>query len=280
MFKERIHPNLVSVQNIFFGRMYTSDLILMYRAITGRYIEYPSLFAMTACLGLFHDTTQALGLVGAPTTTALMVGNMAEIYYNDAVRNTVFNLDVEEFQDPELLEGWDGFTDLLWKDIKRMKLTPPKLPTLAFDIPKITIPPEQLDTLSIEDRFVYYIYRGDVEWTEYGLKTISQYTPEMVPLISTFYPDFKRIMELYGEWVGSRIFREEATERAKIITKVVFLSNYRWYALVGDLLSPVDVIFMRSGFQRGLLKVADMIRREAEGIHLVSEKEAYPKAWL
>lgn len=279
MFKERIHPNIVSVQNIFFGRMYTSDLILLYRALTGRYIEYPSLFAMTAGLGLFHDMTQALGLVGAPATTALIVGNNAEIFYNDAVRDTIFALDVPEFQDESFLEGWNGFTDLLRKDIEEAAFKPPKLPTLAFDIPKFTLTQTQLEQLPLEEKFVYYIYRGDVEWTEYGFKTISQYSPEMVPMVSTFFPDFVKIMGLYGEWARARIYGEEAPDQAKIMSKVVFLSNYRWYALVGDLLYPVGDLFKTPGFQRGLLKVADMIRRESENIHLISEIVAFPETW-
>jgi len=96
MFKGRIHPNIGSIQNIFFGRLYSSDMILLYRAITGRYVEYPSLFVMTAGLGVFHDVTQALGLVGAPATTALVVGDLAEIFYNEAVKNTVLKLDISE----------------------------------------------------------------------------------------------------------------------------------------------------------------------------------------
>ena len=268
MFKGRIHPNLVSVQNIFFGRMYTSDLILLYRAITGRYIEYPSLFAMTAGLGLFHDASQALGLVGAPATTALVVGNRAEIFYNEAVRETVFRLDIPELRDGELLEGWEGFTELLRRDIEEAGPAPPRLPALEFELRKFTLTPSQVAMLPVEVRFVYHIYRGDVDWTEYSLRTASQHAPEMVPLLSTFYPDFARIMELYGEWARARAFREEASDRAKIISKVILLSNYRWYALVGDLLSPVNESFTRPGFQRGLLKVADMLRSESERVRI------------
>jgi len=265
----RIHPNIGSVQNIFFGRLYSSDLILLYRAITGRYAEYPSLFAMTAGLGFFHDVTQALGLVGAPATTALIVGNLSEIFYNETVRDTVFTLDISQFRNIEFLTGWDKFTELLRKDIEQVGPTPLKLPRLRFEILKFTLPPAQIRLLPEELKFVYHIYRGDVEWTEHSFQTASQYSPEMVPLLSTFFPDFQRIMEFYREWTRARILGEEASDNAKVMSKVIFLSNYRWFALVGDLLSPVDEAFTKEGFQKGLMKIADMLRVEAERIRVI-----------
>jgi len=265
----RIHPNIGSVQNIFFGRLYSSDLILLYRAVTGRYAEYPSLFVMTAGLGFFHDITQALGLVGAPATTALVIGNLAEIFYNEAVRDRVFTLDIPELRDEDLWTGWDRFTELLREDIEQAGPAPPKLPRLKFEIPKFTLSTEQVGQLPEELKFVYYIYRGDVEWIEYSFQTASQYAPEMVPLLSTFFPDLQRIMWLYGEWARARILGEEAPYNTKVMSKVILLSNYRWYALVGDLLSPIEETFTKTGFQRGLMKTADMLRVEAEGIPVV-----------
>ena len=269
MFKGRIHPNIGSIQNVFFGRLYSSDMILLYRAITGRYVEYPSLFAMTAGLGVFHDVTQALGLVGAPATTALVVGNLAEIFYNEGVKDTVFKLDVPQLRDRELWLGWDGFTELLRKDVEQAGPAPPKLPKLKFEMRKFTLSPAQINMLPEELKFVYYIYRGDVEWMECSFQTASQYAPEMVPLLSTFFPDFQRIMGFYREWARARILGEEASDKAKIMSKVIFLSNYRWYALVGDLLSPVDEAFRKEGFQKGVMKIADMLRVEAERIRVV-----------
>jgi len=265
----RIHPNIGSVQNIFFGRLYSSDLILLYRAITGRYAEYPSLFAMTAGLGFFHDITQALGLVGAPATTALIVGNLSEIFYNETVRDTVFRLNILQFRNIEFLAGWDKFTELLRKDIEQAGSTPLKLPRLKFEMRKFTLSPAEIRLLPEELKFVYHTYRGDVEWTEHCFQTASQYAPEMVPLLSTFFPDFQRIMEFYREWAGAQILGEEASDNAKIMSKVIFLSNYRWFALVGDLLSPVDEAFTKEGFQKGLMKIADMLRVEAERIRVV-----------
>ena len=265
----RIHPNIGSVQNIFFGRLYSSDLILLYRAITGRYAEYPSLFVMTAGLGFFHDITQALGLVGAPATTALVIGNLSEIFYNEAVRDTVFTLDIPELRDIDLWTGWDRFTELLRKDIEQTGPAPLRLPRLGFEIPKFTLSPEQVGHLPEELKFVYYIYRGDVEWTEYSFQTASQYAPEMVPLLSTFFPDLQRIMWLYGEWARARILGEEVPYNAKVMSKVILLSNYQWYALVGDLLSPIEEAFTKTGFQRGLMKIADMLRVEAERIRVI-----------
>jgi len=96
--------------------------------------------------------------------------------------------------------------------------------------------PAQIELLAERLKFVYYIYRGDAEWTEYGFETASQYAPEMIPLLSSFFPDFQRIMEFYREWARARILGEEASDEARIMSKVILLSNYRWYALVGDLL--------------------------------------------
>ena len=265
----RIHPNIGSLQNIFFGRLYSTDLILLYRAITGRYAEYPSLFLITAGLGFFHDVTQALGLVGAPATTALIVGNLAEIFYNERVKNTVFTLEVSQFRDTDFWAGWDKFTELLRKDIQQAGPAPPKLPKLRYEIRKFTLSPDQIMLLPENLKFVYYIYRGDVEWTEYSFQTASQYAAEMVPLLSTFFPDLERIMEFYREWTRARIFGEEASDNAKIMSKVILLSNYRWYALVGDLLSPIDEVFTKEGFQKGVMKIADMLRVEAERIRVV-----------
>jgi len=76
-------------------------------------------------------------------------------------------------------------------------------------------------------------------------------------------------MEFYREWVRARILGEEASDEARIMSKVIFLSNYRWYALVGDLLSSVDEAFNKAGFQKGLMKIADMLRSEAERIRVV-----------
>ena len=269
MFKGRIHPNIGSIQNIFFGRLYSSDMILLYRAITGRYVEYPSLFVMTAGLGVFHDVTQTLGLVGAPTTTALVVGDLAEIFYNEAVENTVFKVDISELRDGDLWTGWDKFTELLRKDIEKVALPPVKLPPLKFEVCKFTLSPAGIELLPETLKFVYYIYRGDAEWIEYSFETASQYAPETTPLLSSFFPDLQRIMEYYREWVRARILGEEASDEAKIMSKVIFLSNYRWYALVGDLLSSVDEAFNKTGFQRGLMKIADTLRVEAERIRVV-----------
>lgn len=270
MFNGRIHPRITSVQNVFFGRLYSGDMILMYRALTGRYIEHPSLFIMTGGLTFFHDVTQALGLLGAPGTTALTVGNWAEIFYNEAVKNTIFTLNIAELRNAELWTGWDAFTELLKKDIEQMGLEPPlKFPPLKFKLPKFTLTPEQIEALPESSRFVYYIYRGDVEWTEYGFTTASQYSPEMIPLLSSFFPDFQRIMDLYRQWITARILGNEASYEARVMSKVIFLSNYRWYALVADLLSPSGEIFQTVGFQRGLMKIADMIRIEAERIRVI-----------
>lgn len=270
-----LHPNIASVQNIFFGRLYSMDMILLYRAITGRYIEYPGLFVMTAGLGAFHDISQGLGVLNAPATTALVVGDLAEIFYNEAVRETIFTLGIPEFRDSELWTGWDKFTEMLREDAEQSR-PPLELPALSYRVPKFTLSAEEIRNLPEDLKFVYYIYRGDAEWTEYGFSTASQYAPEMIPFISTFFPDFEMIMTLYRDWVRARILGTAASETAKIMGKVIFLSNYRWYALVADLLSPVDTTFTTVGFQKGLMKVAEMLRVEAERIRVVPPKIPKP----
>lgn len=274
--KEVYRPNIVSIQNIFFGRLYSSDIILLYRALSGRYPEYPSMFVMSAGLGLFQDVTQALGLFAVPATTALVVGNLTEILYNDAVEDTVFKLNIPELHNPEFLVGWEKFTALLRKDIQRVGPQPPKLPPLKFEVRKFTLSQPEIEGLPGYLKFVYYIYRGDAEWTEYGFKTASQYSPEMIPFLSSFFPDFDRMMGLYRESVQARVLGGEASNTAQIMTKVIFLSNYRWYALVGDLLSPIDEVFRTTGFQRGLMKIADMLRVEAERIRVTRKGFALP----
>ena len=198
------------------------------------------------------------------------MGDLAEIFYNEAVKDTVLKLDISELRNGDLWTGWDKFTELLRKDIEQATPAPPlKLPPLKFEVRKFSLSPDEIEMLPESLKFVYYIYRGDAEWTEYGFETASQYTPETVPLLSSFFPDFQRIMEFYREWARARILGEEASDEAKIMSKVIFLSNYRWYALVGDLLSSVDEAFNKAGFQKGLMKIADMLRSEAERIRVV-----------
>lgn len=111
------------------------------------------------------------------------------------MKETVLTL--PELRNRELEEGWDRFTELLREDIERAGPAPPRLPALEFKIRKLYLDPAQIGLLTYDLKFLYYIYRGDVEWTEYSFRTASQYAPEMVPLLSTFFPDLKRIMDLY-----------------------------------------------------------------------------------
>jgi len=45
---------------------------------------------------------------------------------------------------------------------------------------------------------------------------------------------------------------------------------------VGDLLSPIEETFTKTGFQRGLMKTADMLRVEAEIIRVVPPRISFP----
>jgi len=260
-----LHPNIVAVQNNFLGRLYSTDIFLIYRAISGTYATYPSLPAALGMLSVHSDISQWLGLLLPTTKRIQYVGDLAEIYYNKHVKADLST--IPEFRITSLWDGMDRFTELLREDAEAIGEPFPKCPAIRLPFNKLELKPEETPA---DARFIYSIYRGDVDWAEEVLYLTSTYAPEANLMMGTIRADQERIFDLYTDWIKGRVFGfgKETTRNAKIMSKVILLSNYRWWLLTSDLLYGVDPKFSAGDFTRGILSIGRKLREEAERIRI------------
>ena len=268
---QRIKPVLAAVQNNFLGRFYSLDLILIYRAISKTYGRYPSTPINLLGLAVHSDVVQVLGYTFLPAVRYQHLGDLCEIKYNEDIKNTLSTLRISELRDAELWAGFDKFTAMLREDAEKTKL-PFKTPAIPSKIPKLELAPKEIERLSEEAKFIYYIYLCDQLWADYVFEEASRSAVEFMPILGPSKIDILRMCKLYTEWIKHRLLGTKVSNKAKLMTKTVLLSNYRWYMLTVDLLHGLDEAFRTRGFRRGMDKIADMLRREAEGIRVTPVK--------
>lgn len=251
-----IKPNLAAIQTAFTGRLYSVDMFTLYRAISGKYSTYASVFAGAAGLSLQNDIVTYLGALG-PFGRFHYVGDVYSVIYNDMVKR--------DLQDVPELAGfwpaWDRYTALLLEDAAEVG-EPLAFPGITYDLPKVEI----TGLVDERDRLLYTIYRGDVDSMDILLNLLTKYMPETVPVIPITNSDLEGMFTLYGEWVQERFLGEPASVSARVMSKVILLADYRWYLLCGDLLSMGEEIFRQPGFTGGVSFIGSLLRQEAEAI--------------
>ena len=253
-------PNLAAIQTSFTGRLYSVDMFVLYRAVSGEYPTYPSVLAGGVGLSLQQDLVTFAGAFG-PVGRFHWVGDTYSAYYNDQIERDVRPLGVvsEAFWPP-----WARYTQLLREDADDVG-APFKVPLLPFNtrLPKLELDPTTLD---VPGRFIYGVYRGDVDSMEVLLKMLLQYLPETAITIPLFKRDLDGMFALYEEWARERFLGEPASPGARILSKVILLADYRWYLLLGDLLSLIEPSFRQVAFSEGISRLGTMMRVEAERI--------------
>lgn len=256
-------PNLAAIQTAFTGRLYSVDLFTLFRAVSGQYPTYPSVVAGGVGLSIQQDVISFGGAFG-PFGRFHWVGDVYSAIYNNQIKRDVQPLGVV---DELFWPTWDAYTQLLLDDAEEVgePFRAPLLP-LNLDLPKLSL---DVSTLGTQDRFIYGVYRGDVDTLEVLLKMLVQYLPESVPTIPLFKRDLEGIFTLYEEWAKERFLGEPASPGARILTKVILLADYRWYLLLGDLLSLIGPTFRQPAFSAGISQLGTMMRMEAERIVLV-----------
>lgn len=258
-----LHPNMAAVQNNFLGRLYTSDIFLIYRAISGTYATYPSLPAALGMISVHSDISQWLGYLLPTTKKVQYAGDLVEIYYNEHVKADLSTL--PELRISGLWDGIDRFTELLRENAKAIGEPFPKFTAVRPPFRKLELKHEEIPA---DARFIYYTYRGDVDWAEEMLYLLATYAPEATLMMGPLKVDQERIFDLYTEWIKGRVSGVETTRKARIMSKVILLSNYRWWLLTSDLLYDVDPKFSDRDFTKGVSLIARKLREEAEGIRI------------
>lgn len=267
---------LAAVQNNFSGRFYSLDIVLIYRALSKTYGYYPTTVMHSLGLAVHTDVVQLLGYTFLPAIRVQYLGDLCEMKYNEDIKNTLSTLRISELRNEELWLGFDKFSEMLKEDSEKIK-PPIKTPTMPSPIPKLELSPNELERFSDVDKFIYYIYLCDALWAEYAGEEASRSALEFMPILGLSRIDLVRMFKLYTEWIKHRLLGTEAGNGAKLMTKTILLSNYRWYLLTVDLLYDLDEAFRTRGFNEGMSKIADMIRKEAEAIRVVPVKILPPK---
>lgn len=261
--KLTLHPNIVAVQNNFLGRLYTSDIFLIYRAISGTYATYPSLPAALGMISMHSDISQWLGYLLPTTRKVQYAGDLVEIYYNEHVKADLSTL--PELRIRGLWDAIDRFSELLRENAEAIGEPFPKFSPIRLAFRKLELRPEEIPD---DAYFIYSIYRGDIDWSEEMLYLLATYAPEAALMMGPLRADQERIFDLYTEWIKGRVFGVDTTRNAKIMSKVTLLSNYRWWLLTSDLLHGVDPKFSTGDFTEGVSLIARKLREEAEGIRI------------
>lgn len=249
-------PNLAAIQTAFTGRLYSVDMFALYRAISGKYSTYPSIYVGLVGQSIHQDIVTFLGAFG-PVARFHYVGDVYSVLYNQMVERDMQPVG----QLSSFWPGWEAFTWLLQADAEELG-EPLRFPAQTFTLPKLEIDRSQLGS----DLPLYAIYRGDVDSMEILLSLLTQYMPETVLSIPLTMKDLEGIFTLYGEWAGERFQGVPASPGARVMSKVVLLADYRWYLLCGDLLAAADPAFTDLGFTSGIKYIADICRQEAERI--------------
>jgi len=258
MLPEIVKPNLTAIQTSFTGRLYSMDMFTLYRAVSGEYPTYPSIIAGGLGLSLQQDVVTFIGALG-PFGRFHYVGDVYSVIYNQMVERDLAAI-------PELAgfwPGWRRFTQLLLEDAQEVG-EPLRFPGLTYTLPKVEVDRTALGP----DLVLYSIYRGDVDSMEILLNLLTRYMPETLATIPLTLKDLEGIFSLYAEWARERFLGIPASRGARIMSKVILLADYRWYLLTGDLLAMVEPAFTEEGFARGIYRMANSIRTEAEAIRI------------
>jgi hypothetical protein len=256
-------PNLAAIQTSFTGRLYSVDMFALYRAVSGRYPTYPSVVAGGVGLSIQQDVITFGGAFG-PFGRFHWVGDVYSAIYNDQIERDVRPLGVVG----ELFwPAWTAYTQLLRDDADEVgePFRAPLLPHFDTSLPKLELDPSGLD---VPGRFIYGVYRGDVDSMEVLLRMLLQYMPETAITIPIFKRDLDGMFGLYAEWARERFLGQTASPGARILSKVILLADYRWYLLLGDLLSLIEPTFRQTAFSDGISRLGTMMRVEAERIVL------------
>lgn len=255
-----VQPSLTAIQTAFTGRLYSWDLFLLYRALSGQYTTYPSILAGGVGLSLQQDLVTFVGAFG-PVGRFHYVGDVYSVAYNDMIERDIRPLGL---LDEGFWRGWRRFTRLLQEDADDVG-EPLRFPGRRFSLPKAEL---DVSRLSAEDRFIYAVYRGDVDSLEILLNLMTIYMPETQVVLPLSLRDLSGIFELYADWVRMRFTGASASRGARIMAKAILLSDYRWFALAGDLLGLAEQSFRDPAFTRGTLDFGTLIRQEAERIRV------------
>jgi hypothetical protein len=252
-----LKPNLTAIQTAFTGRIYSIDLFTLYRAIAGNYSTNPSIVAGAAGLSVEQDFVSKVGAIG-PFGRFNWVGDTYSIVYNQEIASALAGVPALSAFWP----GWSEFTQALQNDANQ-QAHPFQWPGFEYALPVTAAQP-----YGNNDLILYIIYRGDVDSMVNLLTLLSQYMPEMLPIMPVTFNDLNGIFTLYGEWVNERFNGVAASNNARIMAKVVLLADYRWYLLLGDLLAMISSDYLAPGFTNGLSQIATVIRQEAEQIKI------------
>lgn len=255
---EIVKPNLAAVQTAFTGRLYSMDMFTLYRAVSGKYSDYPSVVAGAAGLSIQNDVVTYVGAIG-PFGRFHYVGDIYSATYNTMVETFLGSV----YELADFWMAWDRFTQLLLQDAQAVG-EPFKFPGLKYTLPKVDV----ARPLSGQDLILYTIYRGDVDTMEILLTLLTQYMPETIAVIPITFKDLEGMFTLYGEWVKERFLEQPASQGARVMAKVILLADYRWYLLSGDLMAMVESAFTQPGFTRGISFIATQLREEAEAIKI------------
>lgn len=251
-----VKPNLAAIQTAFTGRLYSMDMFALYRAVSGEYSTYPSVYAGLVGQSIQQDVITFVGAFG-PFGRFHYVGDVYSVIYNDMIERDLAPL-------PELASFWPGwrrFTQLLREDAQEVG-EPFRFPGGTYALPKVELDAGALGAA----RAIYAIYRGDVDSMELLLTLLTRYMPETLLTIPLTLHDLEGIFTLYAEWARERFLGQPASPAARVLTKVVLLANYRWYLLGGDLLAMAESTFTEPGFTSGISYIANICRTEAERI--------------
>lgn len=256
MVLEIVKPNLAAIQTAFTGRLYSMDMFALYRAVSGEYPTYPSVYAGLVGQSIHQDVVTFIGAFG-PFGRFHYVGDVYSVIYNDMVERDMAPLtELAAFW-----PGWRRFTQLLREDAQEVG-EPLRFPGRTYTLPKVEIDKTTLGA----DLGIYAIYRGDVDSMEILLTLLTQYMPETILTIPLTLHDLEGIFTLYAEWVRERFLGQPASPGARVLSKVILLADYRWYLLAGDLLAIAEPTFTEPGFTSGISYIANICRREAERI--------------
>lgn len=250
---------LASIQNLNFGRFYSSDVFNYYRAISGRYYESPSMFTMILATAVVGELSQFPFL---SSDRLLSFMDEATIFWNEEVKKAWSPL----VPNKELWQGWDAFTQLIQEDLKHRPRPSSPFPPQQAKMASMELTPNQLEKLTLGQKITYHSYRGDITWSEKIYEYASVYFPEVFPAMQAWWVDHQRIFSFYTNWAKEKFLQIPCENKDRIIAKVILLSNYRFNIIMADLLYPLAPTFQTTGFREGLLTLASHIRQEAEKI--------------
>ena len=231
---------------------------MLWRVISGRYYRSPIMFFTAAGGNLISDVIEVLGTRGPNDRVVAFLDDMT-IYYNELIEQDLRPL----YPNRELWEGWERFTQMLKEDYK-VRPRPFPLPPQTAELPLTELTSGQIRRLSLTEKAAYYIYRGDVLYMERAYQRASMYFPDFFLALRGVWRDLEGIFKHYTEWAEERFLGRTATNEDRIMGKTILFSDYRFYALMPDLLAGLDPLFATEGFRTGTLDIASAMRTEAE----------------